>query len=54
MTYWKPKQLDYNQNNMDGDPRTADVEPNDVESTQARASQCATTDCTYDNDKYKV
>ena len=54
MTYWKPKQLDYNQNNMDGDPRTADVEPNDVESTQARVSQCATTDCTYDNDKYKA
>ena len=39
---------------MDGDPRTADVKPNDVESTQARVSQCKTTNCTYDNDKYQV
>ena len=54
ITYWKSKQLDYNQNNVDGDPRTADVKPNDVESTQARVSQCKTTNCTYGNDKYQV
>ena len=32
---------------MDGDPGTADVEPNDVESTQASASECTPTNiCT--------
>ena len=54
ITYWKSKQLDYNQNNMDGDPGTADVEPSDAESTQASVSQCTPTNCKYDNNKYKL
>ena len=49
MTYWKSKQLDYNQNNMDGDPGNADVELKDAESTQASVSQCKPTNCKYDN-----
>ena len=28
---------------MDGDPRTADVEPKDAESTQASVSECTPT-----------
>ena len=51
ITYWKSKQPDYNQNNMDGDPGTADVEPNDVESTSANVSQCTPRNCKFD--KYK-
>ena len=34
---------------MDGDPGTADVEPNDAESTQTKVSQCTPTNCKYDN-----
>ena len=37
-----------------GDPGTADVAPNDAESTQASALQCTPTNCKYDNDKYKL
>ena len=37
---------------MDGDPGTADVEPNDAESTQASVSQCTPTNCKYKCDKY--
>ena len=37
-----------------GDPGTADVEPNDAESTQASVSQCTPTNCKYDNNKYKL
>ena len=36
---------------MDGNP---DVEPNDAESTQASVSQCTTTNCKDDKDKYKL
>ena len=54
ITYWKSKQLDYNQNNKGGDPGTADVEPNDAESSQAIVSECTPTTCKYDNDKYKL
>ena len=39
---------------MDGDPGTAGVEPNNVESTQASVSQCTPTNCKHDNDKYKL
>ena len=53
-TYWKSKQLDYNQNNMDGDPGTADVETNDAESTQASVPQCTPTSCKYHNNKHKL
>ena len=34
---------------MDADPCTADVEPNDAESTQTKVSQCTPTNCKYDN-----
>ena len=54
ITYWKSKQLDYNQNNTDGDPGTADVEPDDAANIQASVSQCTPTNCKYDNDKYKL
>ena len=39
---------------MDGDPGTADVEPNDAESIQACVSHCTPTNCKYYNDKYKL
>ena len=54
IAYWKSKQLDYNQNNMDGDPGTVDVELNNVEFNQESVSQCTPTNCKYDNDKYKL
>ena len=38
-TYLKSKHPDYNQNNIDGDTGTADVEPNDAEFTQGSVSQ---------------
>ena len=34
---------------MDGDPGTADVEPNGAESTQAKVSQCTPTNCKYND-----
>ena len=39
---------------MDGDPGTADVEPNDAESTKPSVSQSTPANCKYDNDKYKL
>ena len=39
---------------MDSDPATADVQPNNAESTQAGVSQRTPTNCKYDNDKYKL
>ena len=53
-TYWKSKELDYNQNNMDGDPGTSDIGPSDAECTQSSVSQCTPTICKYNNNKYKL
>ena len=39
---------------MDGDLGTADVEPDDAESTQVSVSQCIPTNCNYDNDRFKL
>ena len=39
---------------MDSDPATADVQPNNAESTQAGVSQRTPTNCKYGNDKYKL
>ena len=50
-TYWKSKQLDYNQNNKN---ETENVERNYPESTQASVSQCKPTNYKYDNDKYNL
>ena len=52
--YCRSKQLNYNKSNMDGDLGTADVEPDDAESTQVSVSQCIPTNCNYDNDRFKL
>ena len=39
---------------MGGDPGTANIEPNNAESTQASVSQCTPTNCKCDNDKCKL